>query len=174
MDAKAPTTDVIPTPVHPTEQGLDMPPEFTKFPVKQRRFLMKYAECGTITHAARYAHISRPTVLKWRKHDLAFIECFDLAQEMCCDSLEAEVRRRAYEGVLEPVWHQGRRVGVVRKYADTLLMFLLKGLRPNKFRDNVTLNANVSGGVLLIPVPRGTEQWKQLANGGADHGNGST
>ena len=51
---------------------------------------------------------------------------------------EVEARRRAVEGVEEPVgWFQGTPGGTVRKYSDTLLIFLLKGARPHKYRDNI-------------------------------------
>ena len=60
----------------------------------------------------------------------------DHAREEAADTLEAEARRRAIEGVEEPVFHKGQRVGTVRKYSDLLLIFLLKGVRPQKFRDN--------------------------------------
>ena len=41
------------------------------------------------------------------------------------------------EGTKKPVFHQGKRVGGVQEYSDTLLIFLLKGTRPKKFRDNM-------------------------------------
>ena len=47
--------------------------------------------------------------------------------------IEAEARRRAVDGVDEPVYYQGKEVGTVRRYSDVLLIFLLKGLRPQRF-----------------------------------------
>jgi hypothetical protein len=41
--------------------------------------------------------------------------------------LEAEARRRAVQGWDEPVFHQGRKVGTIRKYSDRMLEILLKG-----------------------------------------------
>jgi len=147
---------------HPSETNLDLPPEFTKFPVKKRRFLIRYAECGTITHAARHARISRPTVAHWREKDPQFAACFDVALEMSCDAMEVEARRRGYEGVLEPVFHHGQRVGVIRKYSDVLLIFMLKANRPKKFRDNIKIDANVTGGVLCVSAPSGSSaEWAQ-------------
>ena len=61
---------------------------------------------------------------------------FEEASEDAADSLEAEARRRAVEGVEEPVgWYKGQAGGVVRKYSDTLLIFLLKGRRPELYRE---------------------------------------
>jgi len=50
--------------------------------------------------------------------------------------LEDEVRRGPYEGVEEPVLHKGEKVEVGKKYSDVLLIFLLKGIRPQKFRES--------------------------------------
>lgn len=44
--------------------------------------------------------------------------------------------RRAYHGVEKPVTVAGKRE-IIREYSDTLLIFLLKGARSNKYRDNV-------------------------------------
>ena len=51
------------------------------------------------------------------------------------DALEDEAVRRAVDGVDEQVFYQGKACGVVRKYSDTLLIFLLKGRRPERYRD---------------------------------------
>ena len=51
------------------------------------------------------------------------------------DELEAEARRRAVQGVRQPVFHQGKVVGHIRKYSDLLLIFLLKHRRPEIFAD---------------------------------------
>ena len=55
--------------------------------------------------------------------------------ENAADLLEEEARRRAHDGVDEPVWFQGVQCGTVRKYSDTLLIFLLKGAKPDKYRE---------------------------------------
>ena len=53
------------------------------------------------------------------------------------DVLEDEAVRRAKEGVEEPVYQGGKLVGHVQKYSDTLLIFLLKGAKPQKYGDKV-------------------------------------
>ena len=53
--------------------------------------------------------------------------------------LEAEAWRRAHDGIEEPILYKGQVVTHVRKYSDLLLMFLLKGLRPEKFRDKFSM-----------------------------------
>lgn len=43
---------------------------------------------------------------------------------------------RALEGWEEPVFHLGVATGTIRKYSDTLTIFLLKGAKPEKYREN--------------------------------------
>ena len=51
----------------------------------------------------------------------------------------------------EPVFYHGQVCGTVRKYSDTLLIFLLKGARPDKFRDNATIrHTGPTGGAIQI------------------------
>ncbi len=45
------------------------------------------------------------------------------------------MRRRAVEGVDEPRFHDGQICGHVRKYSDTLLIFMLKARRPDKYKE---------------------------------------
>ena len=57
---------------------------------------------------------------------------------MAGDILEAEAHRRAVEGVEEPVgWYKGQAGGTVRRYSDVLLMFLLKGVLPERYKDRI-------------------------------------
>ena len=66
-------------------------------------------------------------------------------------ALEDEAHRRAFEGVPEPVFHQGVECGSVRKYSDTLAIFLLKAHRPEKYRENSRMElTGANGGPLQI------------------------
>jgi hypothetical protein len=91
------------------------------------------ATCN-VSEAASAAKTGRTTVYEWRETDPVFAAAWDAALEEAVDALEAEVRRRAVEGVEEPIYYQGQRVGMVRRYSDILLMFYLKRYRP-QFRD---------------------------------------
>jgi len=115
---------------------------------KKEAFLLAFAEMGVIKYACEKAGIDRATYYYWRTHDENFFEAAGRAQEIAADSLEQEARRRAVEGVEEPVFYQGERVATVKKYSDTLLMFLLNGEKPDKFarrvKQDTTLNATVN------------------------------
>ena len=34
------------------------------------------------------------------------------------------------------MYHRGKAIGAIREFSDTLLIFLLKGAKPSKYRDN--------------------------------------
>jgi len=115
---------------------------------RQNAFLAAYAEVGNVTRAAELAKVPRSMHYEWMK-DPEYAEAFAQAEQQACDRLEQEARRRALEGVEEPVFHRGEQCGVVRKYSDTLLIFLLKGAMPHKYKERVQ---NEVSGSLTIKV----------------------
>jgi hypothetical protein len=110
--------------------------EFSKFPLKKRRFLERYAETGSISMASQHAGVSRRTHLKWKAKDKAFCAAHEEALSIAVELMEHEARERALKGRLEPVYYAGKPCGAIRRYSDTLLIFLLKAARPEKYRDN--------------------------------------
>jgi hypothetical protein len=112
--------------------------------IKKRAFLAAYSLCGNITRAAELAEVSRGSHYLWMNEDETYQLCFADADQEAIERLEAEARRRAVQGVSKPVFYQGMECGVVQEYSDTLLMFLLKGAKPQKYRDNVAVDANIS------------------------------
>ncbi len=104
-------------------------------------FLAAFAETGTITQAARAAEISRTTHYNWLA-DADYARAFDEAGKEAADRLEAEAVRRAVEGVQEPVYYKGEVVGHVLKYSDPLLIFMLKGAKPEKYMDAGVVNVH--------------------------------
>jgi len=109
---------------------------------QKNRFLGIYKNCGIITRACTEADVGRRTFYDWLEQDPAFATAFEDAREEATDLLEEEARRRGYEGVDEPVFYQGVLVSTVRKYSDTLLIFMLKANR-EKFRDKVQAEVEV-------------------------------
>jgi hypothetical protein len=83
------------------------------------------------------------------------------------DALEDEAVRRAVEGVIKPVFHQGKRVGTLRVFSDPLLMFLLRARRPDKFADR-TLRASDSADDLIARLKAGRARIEQRAAAALD------
>jgi hypothetical protein len=128
-------------------------------------FLKSFALCGSITRAAKAAGVDRSQHYEWLKSREGYREEFAEAMSQAAAVLEDEAVERATKGVYEPCVWQGqfvfptksvidKKTGEERKItgkipfgvwkkSDTLLMFLLKGLKPERYRDRVT--AEVSG-----------------------------
>ena len=101
--------------------------------------LAALAETGNVTEATTIARINRDTHYDWLKTDPDYAKAAESAMESAADRLEREALRRAVEGVEEPVYQGGKKVGVVQKYSDTLLIFLLKGARPHKYKERLAI-----------------------------------
>lgn len=102
---------------------------------RRAAFLEALSETGNVSAAARAAGASRSRAYALKAADPEFATEWSDALETAIDALDAEARRRALEGVEVPHFHQGRIAGTVRKYSDSLLMFLLRAHRPDRYRD---------------------------------------
>ena len=111
----------------------------------RKAFIAALARSGNVTAAAEIVGKTRAGAYKARSTSPTFAKQWDQALEEASDAMELEAKRRAMSGVEEPVYYQGQEIGRVRKYSDTLLIFLLKAHRPEKFRDNVSVDQRVSG-----------------------------
>lgn len=116
---------------------------------KRQRFLELVANSCSIVKAALAIGVSRNHLYRLRDTDANFAIDWDKALQLGADVLEEEVRRRAVVGVREPVYYKGDVVGHVRKYSDILLIFRLKGLKPDMYRDRYTAELSGPGGTPL-------------------------
>lgn len=112
-------------------------------------------ETGNVSAACRKAKITRQNAYFARDDDELFAAAWKEALVIATELLELEARRRAEKGTLEPVYYQGDLVGRVRKYSDTLMIFLLKAHAPDKYRDNVL---NDHSGEIVMRVIYGDER----------------
>jgi hypothetical protein len=113
----------------------------------REQFLAVVAKTANVSEACRRINMSRTGVHNARNAHPEFAAAWDEALEVATDALAREARRRAIEGWNEPVFHQGRKCGVIRRYSDRMLELLLKAHRPEKFRER--LDMNHSGRVTL-------------------------
>ena len=96
-------------------------------------FLRALAKTGNVGLSVEASGVGRSTVYEWRDKDEGFALEWDTALEAASDVLEAEARRRAVEGVSEPVYYQGEVAGHVKRYSDVLLIFLMKSVNHRRF-----------------------------------------
>ena len=145
---------------------------------KQAAFLAAYAGCGIVGPAARAARVARRSHYDWMA-DPEYQAAFKSAKEEAVEALEMEARTRAMVGVAEPVIYQGQlcfdyardaKTGavllnddgkpivseqplVIWRRSDNLCMFLLKAARPERYRDNATVeHTGPGGGPLAVQV----------------------
>lgn len=98
-------------------------------------FLDVLASGLTVIDAAEAAGIPLRHIYKRREADPAFKAQWAEAYMIGNNALEKAARRRGVDGWNEPVFHQGEVCGTVRKYSDSLLMFLMKARDPYKYCD---------------------------------------
>lgn len=150
-------------------------------PEKLTAFCAALSETCNVGKACKAVGISRQTAYGWRDDDPDFAERWDWAMKVGVSGLEDEAHRRGFEGVREPLVHQGQFtyeyerdaagqvvydeeargegedrvvlrtprvkldedghpvVATVRKYSDTLAIFLLKAHAPEKYRENAKI-----------------------------------
>ena len=113
------------------------PPEGTEGDWTQA-FLLELAQRGNVTDACRAAGVSRNTAYQKRMLDEVFAECWDFARAAAGDALEREAWRRAVEGVASAKTVAGEREEY-REYSDALLIVLLKGAKPEKYKENAPI-----------------------------------
>lgn len=126
-------------------------------------FIRYLAQTGIVGRASTAAGWPRGYAYTLRKEDPEFAKLWDQAVEFSTDALEEAARVRAIEGISKPVYQQKELVGYVTEYSDALLIQLLKAKRPNEFRENVSLQADVKGGVLVVPGVASTDAWENAA-----------
>lgn len=128
--------------------------------MKQAAFLKAFAKCGVVTRAAEAVGIDRHLHAHWMRDDPEYAEAFADAQEQAADMLEAEAVRRATQGVMRLKFHNGEPIidpqtgqqYAENEYSDTLLIFLLKGARPAKFRERREISGPDGGPIPIAKV----------------------
>jgi len=110
-------------------------PRTNRTPKTRARFLSALKETCNVTESCKISRLAHTSAYEWRDEDKDFRQEWDAALQIGADVLEDEAVRRAKEGVSEPVYQGGKLVGNVQKYSDTLLIFLLKGAKPDKYAE---------------------------------------
>ncbi|HAG99428.1 MAG TPA: hypothetical protein DCL75_11385 [Ktedonobacter sp.] len=124
----------------------------------QKKFLITFAKNANVLLSAKTAKVHRSTVYEWLEKSEEFSILYHQAEMDANDAVRAEIDRRGRQGWLEPVYQGGAKVGTIRKYSDTLLVFLARSRMP-EYRDasklsidaqvNATTTTKNAGEVLL-------------------------
>ncbi|SRR5713226_9681044 len=141
---------------------------------QKRAFLRAYSELGRIGKAAEAIGMNRDMHYHWLK-DEAYAEAFKKAQLMAGNNAEDEVYRRAFDGRDKPLVYEGKiskdedgNPVTVKEHSDLLAMFFLKGIFPEKYRDNAQIN--IDNRQLTINTQKGSgfnwEKYHELLDNG--------
>lgn len=110
----------------------------SRTPEKKELFLKELKRCGAVLHAAHAAKVGRHTVYDWRKKDKAFAQAWDDVIESAIEALERSMYQRAMD--------------LDYPYATTAAIFLLKSMRPEKYRERFVAEHTGPNGVpIMLP-----------------------
>ena len=109
---------------------------------KRRAFLQAYSRVGMLTKAAEMAGCDIHSHYYWMR-DQQYQQAFAEARQMVADLHEDEATRRAM-GWDEEYFLADGTSKTIKKYSDTLLIVRLKALKPQDYRENIRLDADIT------------------------------
>jgi hypothetical protein len=113
---------------------------------RKKEFLLQLEATASITRACKLSKVPRRTVYDWIEADADFEIALERSKKIAVDALEDEAVRRGYEGTVRPVFQGGKEVGKIREYSDSLLMMLMKGGMPDKYKERFAGELSGKGG----------------------------
>jgi hypothetical protein len=129
---------------------------YTRFNRSRReKFLTELRQTGNVTASCEAAFVDRHAAYSERRRNQEFAAAWEEALEIAIERMEREAHRRAVDGTVEPVFgrvdkYQDGQIGTIRRYSDTLLIFLLKAHRPDRYRERYDLHH--SGSIQQTPM----------------------
>lgn len=114
----------------------------------QSRFIASFSESGNVRAACEVAGVSRATAYRHRKDVASFREAWSQAEEEAVERLEETARKRAVDG------------------SDTLLIFLLKAHRPEKYRERYEAIVRNGDKDIDVEIERLAQELEERARGG--------
>jgi hypothetical protein len=113
---------------------------------RKKDFLLKLEATASMTRAAKLSNVPRRTVYDWIDNDEDFVKDLEKSKLIAVEALEDEALRRAFEGTERPVYQGGKKVGKIREYSDTLMVMLMKGNLPEKYKERFSGELTGKGG----------------------------
>mgnify|MGYP001615427103 CR=1 len=107
---------------------------------QRSKFLDSLRDTAYINASAQAVGLTRRTIYNWREKDKEFAREMDLVLKEAAGTLEDEAVRRARDGIEKDIYYKGEKIGVTKEYSDLLLMFLLNGNLPEKYKKQSELN----------------------------------
>jgi hypothetical protein len=112
---------------------------------RARAFLAAYRRTCNITRSAAAAGIGPRQHYRWLEKYPKYAEAFKRAGVVAGDYLESMAVQRATVGWEEPVFYQGEECGRVRRFDGGLMQFLLRGAKPEKYKQSTEVTGANGG-----------------------------
>lgn len=112
-------------------------------------FCAALADTAQVQKACDAVGVSKQSAFRVRKANPEFAAMWKEAEELAVVWMEDQAKRRAFDGVQKPVFHNGVEVATVREYSDLLTIFLLKAHAPAKYRENSRVELTGADGAPL-------------------------
>lgn len=135
----------------------------TRTSEKDAGFLDSLRDGASISAACAAVGYARASAYEWRAADPEFSAAWDEAVEEGTDRMEDEAYRRAVQGTTKPIYQSGQRVGEVQEYSDTLMIFMMKARRPQKYKDRVAVGGDDGAPPIAVADVSDLERAKALA-----------
>lgn len=125
---------------------------------KKRALLRAYALCGSMNRACKKTGISYGSHYNWKRDDQVYVQDYELAKDYASDALEGSMYSRAKDGVEKEIgWYKGKAGGSYMEFDTTAGIFLLKGMKPDKYADRKVTTHKVE-----LTLEQATERLKML------------
>lgn len=111
---------------------------------KARAFLAAYRRTCNITRSAELAGIKPRQHYRWLENP-KYAEAFKRASVVAAQWLEDKAVEGAHDGWEEPVFYQGQPCGTVRRFDLGMRQMLLRGAKPEKYRQSTELTGKDGG-----------------------------
>ena len=134
-------------------------------PSEMARFCDELAKHGNRSRAARDVGVSTATIKGYENSNKVFSDAVQMAIESFAGDVEAELIRRAMEGITDyKLDNKGNVVLEIKKYSDRLLELLTKRHHA-EYGERNTLDVNVKGGLLVLNAEtENPDEWKNRHN----------
>ena len=146
-------------PVHiDTDKGLPALPDITEPQIAL--YLGYLAVSGRKRYSSIMAGVDpgRMTYLITKEKELKAREMGALQEYV--ELIDAAVHERAINGVPKNIYFRGKVCGTERYYSDSLLLAMAKANNP-KYRDHMSIDANVAAGVLVVQASLDPDEWEK-------------
>ncbi len=134
---------------------------------KRNQFLDTVARTGNLMLAAKKIGVSTRALYLARQRHPDFDANWTMAVKIYNMFVANEaIRKRAIDGVREPVWFQGKIVGYQLRHDSGLTQFFLKGAMPEVYGDRreIKIEGGLTYGIALLPTTqRDASEWEKSA-----------